>query len=344
MSVIRATLLAAAVTGVLSSLPAAADAPSVAPEAAPASVATQPPVASPAKPAVKSQTTAELLAATKPADWRQPNPDATLVMTLATGKVVIELNPEFAPRHVANIIKLAKAHWYDGLAVLRVQDNFVAQWGDPLNSRPEVGEKHLPAEFTRASAELPFARLKDPDVYAAEVGFSGSLAVGRSNPEQDAEAWPLHCYGTVGVGRDNDPSTAIGTELYAVIGQAPRQLDRNTAIVGRVIFGMEHLSGLQRGTGEIGFYEQPEQREPIRSVRLASELPPAERLNLEILRTDTKTFQKYVETRRNRRDAWYKVPAGRIDVCNISIPVRDRSEDRSEHPDRAERIDPRRKR
>ncbi len=350
MLALRANLLAAAVVMVLSPLSGSAQVPAgippapeptaPTPSAAPAPV----PAPGPAKPAGKMPTTAELLAATKSSDWRQPNPDNTLVLTLATGKVVIELNPEFAPRHVANIIKLTKAHWYDGLAVLRVQDNFVVQWGDPLNSKPEVGEKHLPAEFTRSAAELPFARLKDPDVYAPEVGFNGSLAVGRRGSQQDAEAWPLHCYGTVGVGRDNDPSTAIGTELYAVIGQAPRQLDRNTAIVGRVIFGMEHLSGLPRGTGEIGFYEQPEQREPIRSVRLAAELPPSERLNLEVLRTDTTTFQKYVETRRNRRDAWYKVPAGRIDVCNVSIPVRDRGEDRAEHPERTERADPRRKR
>jgi peptidylprolyl isomerase len=155
----------------------------------------------------------------------------------------------------------------------------------------------------------------------------------------------LHCYGAVGVGRDNDPSTAIGTELYVVIGQAPRQLDRNTAIVGRVIFGMEHLSSLPRGTGEIGFYEQPEQREPIRSVRVAAEMQPSERLPLEVLRTDTKAFQKLIEIRRNRRDAWYKVPAGRIDVCNVPIPVRERAEDHgNEHPDHTERPSERRKR
>jgi len=351
MASLRSILLAAAIASAISVLPSGAQTPPP-PAAEPDSSATPAPAVVPSVPAVaapkplpKPITMAELLASTKPSDWRQPNPDNTLYLSLAQGKVVIELNPEFAPRHVANIVKLARAHWYDGLAVVRVQDNFVAQWGDPLNSKPEVGEKRLPAEFTRSAADMPFVRLKDPDTYAAQVGFTHIAPVARGGEDADAEAWPLHCYGAVGVGRDNDPSTAIGTELYVVIGQAPRQLDRNTAIVGRVIFGMEHLSSLPRGTGENGFYEQPEQREPIRSVRIASEMQPSERLPLEVLRTDTKVFQKLIEIRRNRRDAWYKVPAGRIDVCNVPIPVRERAEDRSnDRPDRAERPAERRKR
>jgi len=320
-----------------------AQSPSVMPATPPmdGSPATAAPLAP--KVAPKPLTMAELLASTKAADWRQPDPEHTLYLTLPNGRVVIELNPDFAPRHVANILKLTRAHWYDGLAVVRVQDNFVAQWGDPLNSKPEVGEKRLPAEFTRTATDLPFVRLHDADTYAPEVGFSGDMPVGRAGEEPEAEAWPLHCYGAVGVGRDNDPATAIGTELYAVIGQAPRQLDRNTAIVGRVIFGMELLSSLTRGSGNLGFYEQPEQREPIRSVRVAADVPPAERLPLEILRTDTKAFQKLIELRRNRRDAWYKVPAGHIDICNVPIPVREHvpehvehAEHPADHPDHAD--------
>ena len=230
----------------------------------------------------------ELLAATKPTDWRAIDPDHTLYMELSTGRVVIELSPLFAPRHVANIEKLVRAHWYDGLAVTRVQDNFVAQWGDPLNSHPEVGEKRLPAEFSRPAANSSFVRLKDVDTYASEVGFVNGLPAARNS--SDGEEWLIHCYAMVGVGRDTDPSTAIGTELYTVIGHAPRQLDRNIAVVGRVIAGIELLSALPRGTGESGFYEQPEQRMPIQSVRLASELPASERVPLEVLRTDTPVF------------------------------------------------------
>jgi peptidylprolyl isomerase len=269
-------------------------------------------------------TVRELIATSQPGDWRPLDPEHTLYLELSTGTVIIELAPQFAPRHVANIEKLARARWYDGLAILRLQDNFVAQWGDPLNSKPEVGDKRLPPEFTRGAAGLPFTRLKDPDTYAPEVGFVGGFPVARSSAEGDA--WPVHCYGMVGVGRDNDPASAIGTELYVVIGHAPRQLDRNVALVGRVVAGIELLSSLPRGTGELGFYEQPEQRVPIQTVRVAAELPAAERKPLESLRTEAPIFQKLVELRRNRKDAWYKVAAGRVDVCNVPVPVRERVE------------------
>jgi len=269
-------------------------------------------------------TVRELLATTNPEDWRPLPPEHTLYLELATGRIVIELAPALAPRHVANIEKLAHAHWYDGLAVTRVQDDFVAQWGDPLNSKPEVGEKKLPAEFTRSAVGLPFTRLKDPDTYAPQVGFSDGFPVARTSA--DGEAWPVHCYGMLGVGRDADPSTAIGTELYVVIGQAPRQLDRNISVVGRVVLGMELLASLPRGNGELGFYDQPEQRAPIQTIRVASDVPAAERKAYEVLRTDTATFEKLVELRRNRKDPWYKLPAGRIDVCNVPLPVRERAD------------------
>jgi peptidylprolyl isomerase len=138
-----------------------------------------------------------------------------------------------------------------------------------------------------------------------------------------ALAWMAHCYGTLGVGRDNPPDTGSGAELYVVIGQAPRQLDRNIVIAGRVLRGIENLSTLPRGTGALGFYEKPEQRVPIKAARLGSELPESERVALEVLRTDTPLFTKYVEARRNRRDDWYTHPAGHVDICNVSIPVRD---------------------
>jgi len=86
--------------------------------------------------------------------------------------------------------------------------------------------------------------------------------------------------------------------------------------------GIELLSVLPRGTGPLGFYEKPEQYVPIVSVKLASQVPAAERTALQLLRTDSKTFDTVVESRRNRRDEWYKRPAGHIDLCNVPLPVR----------------------
>jgi peptidylprolyl isomerase len=130
-----------------------------------------------------------------------------------------------------------------------------------------------------------------------------------------------HCYGIVGVGRDNPPDNGDGSELYVVIGQAPRHLDRNLALVGRVVQGMELLSTLKRGTGALGFYETPAQRTPIR-IRLASETPASERVNLEALRTESATFRTLMQARRSRRDGFFVEPTGHINVCNVPLPVR----------------------
>jgi peptidylprolyl isomerase len=126
----------------------------------------------------------------------------------------------------------------------------------------------------------------------------------------------------VGAGRDTAVETGSGAELYVVIGHAPRQLDRNIALVGRVLQGMELLSTLPRGAGPLGLYEDPGQHVPIRRLRIAADVPAAERQPIEVLRTDTATFTDLVEARRNRRDEWYKRPAGHIDLCNVPIPVR----------------------
>ena len=136
--------------------------------------------------------------------------------------------------------------------------------------------------------------------------------------------WPVHCYGMVGVGRSYSPDTGSGAELYTVIGHAPRHLDRNIALVGRIISGMEHLSSLPRGTGALGFYSEEEfdKRTPILTVRIASDLPEMERPLFEYLSTESQTFAKYAEARANRRDPFFIVPAGGADICNIPVPVR----------------------
>ena len=127
---------------------------------------------------------------------------------------------------------------------------------------------------------------------------------------------------TVGAGRGMEADSSNGTELYVVIGQSPRQLDRNITTVGRVISGMERLSVLARGTGPLGFYEKAGQRTPIRAIRLAATVPEAEREPIEVFRTDTPAWEALVESRRNRRDDWYRHPAGHIDLCNVPVPVR----------------------
>jgi peptidylprolyl isomerase len=284
--------------------------------------------ASPAKPA-KPRTTQEILDATAPGDWRPLDPVNTLVMDVDdTRRVVIELAPQFAPEHVANIRTLATEGFWNGLSINRSQDGFVVQWGDPAEDgapRRSLGtaKTKLPAEVeVRGTPALAarWARLPDVDGWAPQVGFVDGFPAAR-DPKRNVY-WPAHCYGMVGAGRDIAIDSSTGAELYVVIGQSPRQLDRNITTVGRVVQGMEWLSTIPRGTGPLGFFEKPEQRVPIKSIRLMRDMPAAERPDLEALRTGTAIHRELVEARRNRRDDFYKVPAGHIDLCNAPLPVR----------------------
>jgi peptidylprolyl isomerase len=276
---------------------------------------------------LKAPGMSELLARSKPGDWREVDPENTLYLDLPTGRVVIELSSIFASNHVGNIKALTREHYFDGLAVLRVQDNYVTQWGDPNADKPNGAKKiqkarrTLPGEFDQAlDPKQPFTRLPDGDVYAPEVGFINGFPVARD--PKSKKMWLIHCYGMVGAGRDVPTDSGGGTELYVVIGQAPRHLDRNVTLVGRVLQGIELLSALPRGTGALGFYEKAEQRLPIKQVRVASDVPVEQRTKLQVLRTDTPFFQALIESRRDRPEDWFHYQAGHIEVCNVPIPVR----------------------
>jgi peptidylprolyl isomerase len=277
-------------------------------------------------PVPKPLTTMQVMAQTVDADWRQPRAEDLLIMQLEAGRIIIELAPIFAPEHVNNILTLVNGGWFDGLSINRVQDNFVAQWGDPDNSKP-LGEASvsLAGEFSRPrTKDLSWYLLPDGDVYAPQVGWVNGFAAARDVASD--KAWLAHCYGTIGVGRDSAADSGNGAELYAVIGHAPRQLDRNITVVGRVLQGMEWLSSLPRGTGPLGFYEEEQERVRIVSITQASRLPEAERPKIEILHTHRPIFDLFVESRRNRRDEWYLIPAGHIDLCNVVVPVRSREQ------------------
>ena len=298
---------------------------------------------------------AEIVAAAPAADWRRITDDDLLVMTLAPDtagrarRVVIQLMPApFSQGWVRNIRKLAAAHWYDGVSVNRVQDNYVTQWGDAtekkalpagLETMPESGYSssvetaarirsvvQLPRRMIMADAYAGYAFLLDGWPVASE-NVSDTPAYNAATgkqlpPRSEQETWPVHCYGMVGVGRDVSPNTGTGAELYTVIGHAPRHLDRNIALVGRLIEGIEHLSSLPRGTEGLGFYKTPAERTPVVSIRLATELPVAERPRFEYLSTESASFARYADARANRKDAFFIRPAGGVDVCNVTVPVR----------------------
>ena len=274
-------------------------------------------------------------------------------------RVVIQLIPApFSQGWVSNIRKLAAAHWWDGTNINRVQDNYVVQWGDATEKKalpeglavvpesaysinrdlslggdsPAASAKQI--RYSKADVDRLIASQQDPknveifsnefssqkDAYAGVTQFLGGWPTGSDKVENKILTWPVHCYGMVGVGRNLSPDTGTGAELYTVIGHAPRHLDRNIALVGRVIEGIEHMSSLPRGTGALGFYEKEEERVPILSVQLGNDAKdvPA----FEYLSTDSDSFAAYADARANRRDPFFNIPAGGADICNIPVPIR----------------------
>ena len=316
----------------------------------------------------------EIFAEASAEEWVTIAADDLLVMTLAPDadgnerKVTIQMMPApFSQGWVENIRTLARAGWYDGNSINRVQDNYVVQWGDPNYDNPEAdgAAKPLPdslnavpetaytvdgdaialsVKLADSERDLALERgealagtdettgiilangLVDSYSQAAlfDNGWPLATNAGDAAEGEPATVWPVHCYGMVGVGRNYSPDTGSGAELYTVIGHAPRHLDRNIALVGRIVEGMEHLSSLPRGTGDLGFYtaDEANMRTPILSIRVASDLPEAEQPAFEYLSTEGKTFARYADARANRRDPFFIVPAGGADICNIPVPVR----------------------
>ncbi len=287
----------------------------------------------------------QIVAAAPKGDWVAIAASDLLVMDLASGKrVMIQLMPPpFSQGWVGNIRKLAAARFWDGTSINRVQDNYVVQWGDATEKKAlpnglikvpqseyvvsakgafvsQVLEDPAPAPFLFPGMRY-FYRPSTADSFRVITGFARGFQFGQGDANRDGiPTWPVHCYGMVGVGRGMPPDTGTGAELYTVIGHAPRHLDRNIALVGRVISGIEHLSSLPRGTGPLGFYEKPEERVTITSIRIGTEVKDVPRY--EYLSTESASFAAYADARANRRDPFFIVPAGGADICNIPVPVR----------------------
>jgi peptidylprolyl isomerase len=275
----------------------------------------------------------EIVAKAKVEEWVAIAPSDLLVMDLAPDakgkdrRVVIQLIPQpLSQGWVGNIRKLAAAKWWDGTSINRVQDNYVVQWGDATEKKalPEdlvnVSEADYVYPKSLARPRAIDSLFVPPNDVSRWTSFHRGFPVAGVGTPDSERNWPTHCYGMVGVGRNLSPDTGTGAELYTVIGHAPRHLDRNIALVGRVIEGIEHLSSLPRGTGPLGFYEKEEERVPIISVRLGNEM--ADLPAFEYLSTESASFAAYADARANRRDAFFIKPAGGADICNIPVPIR----------------------
>lgn len=149
-----------------------------------------------------------------PAVAQQPQPkqasvDAanTLVLELKSGRVLIALRPDLAPKHVDRVKLLAREGFYNGIKWHRVIDRFMAQSGDPTGTG-RGGSKHpdLPAEFNR------------------EVFQRGS----------------------VGAARTNNPNSA-NSQFFICFGDGCRGLTGQYTLWGTVVDGMQHVDLITRG-------------------------------------------------------------------------------------------------
>ena len=90
----------------------------------------------------------------------------TLYIELDAGRVVIELRPDLAPKHVARIKELAREGFYDGLVFHRVIEGFMAQTGDPTGTGTSGSGQKLQAEFSaepHVRGTVSMARSQDPN-------------------------------------------------------------------------------------------------------------------------------------------------------------------------------------
>ena len=252
------------------------------------------------------------------ADWRAIPDDELLLIDLANGhRVVVRLAAALAPAHVANIRTLARAHWWDGESVYRVQENWVAQWGDPTEKKPlPAGMTDRPAAEFEITRFAPAQRLAKADAYSTQ---SGITADGWPVASDGRAAWLTHCYGMVGVARDAAPSTGSGSELFTPIGQSARRLDRNYTVVGRIVDGMQYLSSLPRSDATMGFYATAGERTGIATVRLAADLPVADRPHYAYRAADNPRFAAAIARREHPEAPTIATGAS---VCDVLPAVR----------------------
>lgn len=251
--------------------------------------------------------------------WRPVDPENLVLMELQEGQVLIELNPSFAPQTVRQFRRLVRARFYDGLGFYRVIDGFVAQGGDgsdlgELSDVPLIG-----AEFEREwPAEAPFILAQRPDLFAPETGFIDGFAAGR-DPRRE-RAWLLHCPGVVAMARNEDPDSSR-TDFYIVIGQAPRYLDRNMNVFGRVIHGMEAVQRIRRGpANDNGIIRDDAEASRIRRLQLAADLPEDGRPTAYVMDSASPGFSDLLTERRERQQRFFHHrPPEVLDACQVPL-------------------------
>ncbi len=252
--------------------------------------------------------------------WRALDLNNTVLLNLPHGKVVIELAPQFSPKHVEQFSALVKKSFYDDSKFYRVIDGFVAQAGPKNGSKKDKSVSLLAIEGEFLIDEnKPFTPVQNNDLFAPQTGFQAGFALAND----DSRAWLTHCSGTLAMARGNEADSA-SSHFYFVIGQAPRYLDRIMTIFGRVVYGMEHIQAIQRTAVVEGEYAvDSRDYTPIISMKLMADVPKAERIIIEVENTESSAFaERLVKRRARNHEFFYKKPPPVLDVCQV--PIRSR--------------------
>jgi peptidylprolyl isomerase len=267
--------------------------------------------------------------------WNALDPENTVYLQLQEGTVVIALNLDFAPKTVKQFKTLLDEQFYRGLSFYRVIDGFVAQGGDESDMDPSQIATKLKAEFEidwplkpkdKEAAEdwapMSWTPVQTDDLFAPYTGFIDGFPAARDK-SKGGKAWLTHCPGTVAMARNDDPDSG-GTDFYIVIGQAPRYLDRNLTVFGRVVWGMDVVQRIKRGpTLKNGIIEEELDQTWIKRMRLASSVEESERLDIWVADTNNKGFKELLKDRRNRNNRFFHHrPPKVLDVCQVPVPVR----------------------
>lgn len=255
-------------------------------------------------------------------DWRDVDAEKLVYIDTTDGRVVVELNDRYAPQTVAHFKRLVREGFYDGLSFYRVIDGFVAQAGDGSDISEDVNAERppLPAEFEQTwRADWPWMPVQSPDMFAAQTGMVEGFPAARDGDK----SWLVHCPATFAMARGNAANSGY-SDFYIVIGQAPRYLDRNLTVFGRVIDGMPIVQQVKRGPNEQGgVIESPSQRTTISTIRMAADLAPEQRIGYQVTDTQHAAFAALLDDRKHRKSEWFLfTPPGVLDVCQVPIAVR----------------------
>ncbi len=256
--------------------------------------------------------------------WRTVDPENLLVIDTKYGEIGVELFPEIAPNHVAQIKALARDEFYNNVSFHRVIDGFMNQTGDGTNG-DGTGDSTLPnidAEFTfRRGVEMPFTLVTAKEIGQTQIGlgFYKSLPIASQptsesiySKEKDGKvnAFGLHCKGVTSMARTNDPNSA-NSQFFLMRAKA-EHLDTQYSIWGNTVMGYDLLEKPKVGTiGQVPGWV-PDQ---MNTVEVASDIAEDERPVVQVLRTDHPAFSQWLKTQKNDDGSF---PG----MCDLVIPTR----------------------